>query len=277
MWNKIFRFGHAASRIADRERTYIVHVPPGHDSTQPAPIVLLFHGGLGNAENMQRMTGFDAVADANDVIAVYPNGTGRFEDKLLTWNGGQCCGYAVEQGIDDVGFVEALIEDLAKVANVDRKQIYATGMSNGAIMSYRLACGLSDVVAAIGPVATTQNVDNCQPERPVPVIHFHGTDDQHAPYKGGIGAESLANVEFTSVTETIQFWTNHNGCTTSPKREQSGTIIHINHRQQAEFLYQTMQKRGIISDRLLSRHARRMGRIDNDDKAKTLEKIVFRK
>ena len=217
-----------------RERSYVVHVPPGYDPAQPVPLVLVFHGGGGNAENVQRMTGFNATADAEGFIVAYPNGSGRLKEKLLTWNGGTCCGfdklttggYAVEQDIDDVGFVKAVIEDLDAVANVDRRRIYATGMSNGAIMSYRLACELSDVIAAIGPVAATQNVERCEPERPVPVIHFHGDSDQHAPYDGGAGSQSLAGVDFASVEETISFWVKHNGCASEPQVETSGPIAH---------------------------------------------------
>jgi polyhydroxybutyrate depolymerase len=195
-----------------RRRSYTVHVPPTYDPDQPTPVVLVFHGGLGNAENAQRMTGFSAKADAEGFVAVYPNGTGRREEKLLTWNGGTCCGYAVAEDVDDVGFVAALLEDLATVVHVDERRIYATGMSNGAIMSYRLACELSERIAAIGPVAATQNVSPCEPRRPVPVIHFHGDSDQHAPYEGGVGPESLADVDFTSVEETIAFWVEHNRC-----------------------------------------------------------------
>ena len=209
-----------------RERSYVVHVPPGYDPAQPVPLVLVFHGGGGNAENVQKMTGFNATADAEGFIVVYPNGSGRLKEKLLTWNGGTCCGYAVEQDVDDVGFVKAMIKDLSTTANVDRRRIYATGMSNGAIMSYRLACELSDTIAAIGPVAATQNVARCEPDRPVPVIHFHGDSDRHAPYNGGVGSQSLAGVDFASVEATISFWVKHNGCASEPQVETSGAIVH---------------------------------------------------
>jgi polyhydroxybutyrate depolymerase len=116
----------------DRERSYIVHVPPGYNPARPTLVVLVFHGGGGNAKNVQRMTGFSAKADAEGFIVVYPNGTGRLKDKLLTWNGGTCCGYAVRENVDDVGFAKALLEDLVGVANVDPQRIYATGMSNSA-------------------------------------------------------------------------------------------------------------------------------------------------
>ncbi len=100
----------------------------------------------------------------------------------------------------------ALPADLGTVANVDARRIYATGMSNRAIMSYRLACELADVVAAIGPLAATQNLDACTPSRPVPVLHIHGDADTHAPYAGGVGAESLVGIPFEPVETPIAFW-----------------------------------------------------------------------
>jgi polyhydroxybutyrate depolymerase len=208
------------------ERSYIVHIPPGFDPTLPTPVVLVFHGGGGNAKNGVRMTGFNALADAEHFIVVYPNGSGRFKNTLLTWNGGDCCGYAVEKNVDDVGFVRALLSDLSAVVNVDQQRIYATGMSNGAIMSYRLACELSDLIAAIGPVAATQNLAECEPKRPVPVLHIHGDSDQHAPYAGGVGAKSLVGVPFASVDETIAFWVQNNRCELTPQVAQTGNIRH---------------------------------------------------
>jgi polyhydroxybutyrate depolymerase len=209
-----------------RERSYIVYVPPTYDPAQPTAVVLVFHGGGGNAENARMMTGFDAVADAEGFIVVYPNGTGRRTDRLLTWNGGRCCAYAMEQNVDDVGFVRTLLADLGTVANVDARRIYATGMSNGAIMSYRLACELADVIAAIGPVAATQNLDACTPSRPVPMLHVHGDADRHAPYAGGVGAESLVGVHFESVETTLDFWVRQNGCASTPQVTQNGSIRH---------------------------------------------------
>lgn len=213
-------------RHGGRERSYTVHVPPGLDPARAAPAVLVFHGGGGNADNVRRMTGFDAVADAEGFIVVYPNGTGRLRERLLTWNGGQCCGYAVEQSVDDVGFVRALLADLGTVARLDTRRIYATGMSNGAIMSYRLACELSEVIAAIGPVAATQNLAACSPTRPVPVLHIHGDDDQHAPFEGGVGADSLAGVAFASVEHTLAFWVHNNGCDSVPHTTRWGDLRH---------------------------------------------------
>jgi len=147
------------------QRSYILYVPTSYNSAEPVSVVLVFHGGGGNAEGAVRMTGFNSLADEKGFIVVYPNGTGRLsDDKLLTWNGGTCCGWAQEQNVDDVGFVRAIVADLQSMASIDMKRIYATGISNGGIMSYRLACEASDLIAAIGPVAGTQNIAPCKPK-----------------------------------------------------------------------------------------------------------------
>jgi polyhydroxybutyrate depolymerase len=209
------------------ERSYILHVPPGYDGTQPMAVVLVFHGGGGNAENAVRMTGFSAQADQAGFLAVYPNGTGRLEDKVLTWNGGTCCGYAQEFNVDDVGFVRAILADLQSLTAIDTKRIYATGMSNGGILSYRLACEASDLIAAIGPVSGTQNFTPCEPQEPVSVIHFHGTDDQHLPYAGGVGVDSLVGADFASVQNSIQFWLDYDQCPSTATSEDFADIEHI--------------------------------------------------
>jgi polyhydroxybutyrate depolymerase len=201
----------------NQERTYILHIPSSYDGSQVVPLVLSFHGGGGNAETEMRTSNFNPLADEKGFIVVYPNGDGRLEDKLLTWNGGTCCGYAATNNMDDVGFVRALIAELESTYNIDPKRIYATGMSNGAIMSYRLACEASDLFAAIAPVSGTQNISPCEPQDAVSIIHFHGTADQHVPYNGGIGDESLAGVTFVSVQDSIQFWVKQDQCSPVPK------------------------------------------------------------
>src|SRR4030042_1455717 len=109
------------------------------------PLVIVLHGGGGTAQSTAGMTGMNVKADSSGVIAVYPNGNGRVSDeKLLTWNAGNCCGYALDNNIDDVGFIRELIDKLEKKLAIDKARIYATGISNGGMMSYRLACELAD-------------------------------------------------------------------------------------------------------------------------------------
>ncbi len=209
------------------ERSYSLYVPASVNWNQPVAVVFVFHGGTGNAENAIRMSGFNDVADQNGFIAVYPNGTGRLSnDKLLTWNGGDCCGWAQEQNVDDVGFVRAIVADLQSLANIDAKRIYATGMSNGGILSQRLACEATDIFAAIAPVSGTLNFPTCKPSQPISVIEFHGTADQHIPYDGGFGPESLVNVDFASVQDSVGFWTSFNGCDSQPQTDSFSDIQH---------------------------------------------------
>ena len=208
------------------ERTYVLHIPSSYDGSQAVPLVLNFHGGGGNAETQIKTSGFSELANEHGFIVAYPNGTGRQEDKLLTWNGGTCCAYAATNQVDDVGFVRALIAEVQANYKIDSKRIYATGMSNGGIFSYRLACDASDLFAAVAPVAGTQNYPQCNPTEPVSVIHFHGTEDGHVGYNGGAGPDAVVDVPFSSVKESISFWVKQNSCTQTSQAESFSDIQH---------------------------------------------------
>jgi polyhydroxybutyrate depolymerase len=211
-----------------RNRSYIVHIPPKYDA-QPTPVVLAFHGAIMNASLTIQFTGLNEKADKEGFIVVYPNGTGWL--KILTWNGGNCCGYARHNNVDDVGFIRSLLDDLATVANVDAKRVFATGISNGAVMCYRLASELSDRIAAIAPVSGPMGTATCNPQRPVPVMHFHGTQDTFAPFNGGKGTRSVTRTRFFSVEHSIMAWVKADGCpetpviTDMPKKADDGTTV----------------------------------------------------
>jgi polyhydroxybutyrate depolymerase len=210
-----------------RDRSYIVYVPASVDASKPAPLVFVLHGGTGNARSAIVMSGFNTAADRGGFVAVYPNGTGPLPtDKLLTWNGGNCCGYAQQHNVDDVGFVRAIEADLQRHLAVDARRIYATGMSNGAILAQRLGCEAADLFAAIAPVAGTLNFSPCKPSRPVSVIEFHGTADTHIPYDGGFGPDSLVHVDFASVHDSITFWVAADGCGAEPPVQTDKDIRH---------------------------------------------------
>jgi polyhydroxybutyrate depolymerase len=213
-----------------RTRDYIIHVPLRYTGKKETPVVLVFHGGAMNAKAIKLHTKMDKKSDEAGFIAVYPNGTGRLKN-ILTWNGGNCCGYAMRNKVDDVAFVNDLLDDLAEVVNVDPHRVYATGISNGAIISYQLASKLSDRIAAIAPIAGPMGTETCAPTRPVPVIHFHGTDDTSAPSEGGRG-KGLTRTNFYSVEHSIDHWVKANGCETKPttqkledKHEDGTTVI----------------------------------------------------
>lgn len=207
---------------AGLDRSYIVHIPPGYNPSQPVALVLAFHGITLDAHEMMRISGFNAQADASGFIVVYPNASGE----QRSWNGGHCCGEAARKNVDDVGFVRALLEELSHQFNIDPKRIYATGFSNGAILVYRLACEMAEQIAAIGPVSATQALEDmhaCHPVRAMPVIHFHGTEDEPNPYNGGV---TPGGIQFISVADQIAFWVSANGCPANPQRSESGSIIH---------------------------------------------------
>lgn len=210
-------------------RTYLVHVPPQYDPALPMPVVLAFHGGGANAENMVAFSGLDEKADEAGFIVVYPEGSGRLP-RMLTFNAGNCCGHAAARSIDDVAFTRLVLDDLQRVANVDRRRVFATGMSNGAMMTYRLAAELSDRIAAIAPVAGPMGTPDCRPGRAVSVMHFHGDADEFAPFKGGRG-RGPSGTDFYSVQHSIDAWVAANGCrptpqtTRLPDRADDGTIV----------------------------------------------------
>jgi len=211
-----------------RERSYLVHVPPAYQAGTSLPLVIILHGGGGNAKSAMKMTGMSIKADKEGFIAVYPNGTGRLKNRLLTWNAGHCCGYAFEKEIDDVGFIRALIENLQRQFHIDPNRIYAAGMSNGAMMTYRLGCEISEKIAAIAPVAGALGSETCRPESPLSVIIFHGTADEHVLFEGGKPHKSLGRPERIdkAVSYAVSFWVKHNGCSAVPQKQENGNIVH---------------------------------------------------
>jgi polyhydroxybutyrate depolymerase len=220
-----------------RTRTALVRVPAQAAAHRPLPVVLNFHGGGGNARAHREAVRMDALADREGFIAVYPNGTGWFEEQFLTWNAGLCCGYAVAEKVDDVGFVRALIDELATLAPVDPARVYATGLANGAMLAYRLAAQASDRIAAIAPVAGSmvlpeRRVDDPRPSlaapgrRAVPIMHIHSVDDPHAAYRGGLGDPvPLASVRprHPDAEQVLYRWAAFAGCRPKPAVAETRT------------------------------------------------------
>jgi polyhydroxybutyrate depolymerase len=152
--------------------------------------------------------GLNKTSDKAGFIVVYPSGTGT--GPFLVWNAGGFRGKLAEGKPDDVAYIGKLLDDLATVVNVDTKRVYACGMSNGAMMCYRLAAEMSDRIAAIAPVAGTIAIEESKPQRPVPVIHFHGTKDNIVPFE--MPKRKSQFMKFLGVEESIQTWVNLNGC-----------------------------------------------------------------
>lgn len=204
-----------------RERSYLLHIPPQVLSQQSLPVVLNFHGGRSHARQQQEYTNLDGLADQEGFYVVYPNGTGPLSSRLLTWNAGTCCGYAHKHRVDDVGFIRFLLTDLDHYVSIDQTRIYATGLSNGGMMAYRLAAEASDLVAAIAPVAGTMAIPRINPTYPVPVMHVHSLDDPRAPFDGGeapLFPLTKQRVSHYPVEPQLRQWIRKNGCDQDPMK-----------------------------------------------------------
>lgn len=194
-----------------RLRRYEVHVPPGYGPTHPAPLVLVFHG-VPRGAGMRVLTGFDAVADAEGFIVIYP-----YAAETRDWAVGcDDCTWAERNGVDDLGFVRDLIAKMAGDAAVDLSRVYAMGFSQGALFVQRLACDLSAEIAAFSSVAATMLESvarRCAPLRPVPFLSIMGTEDPQFPWEGQQGAFSDA----LSADATVGKFVELNGCASEPE------------------------------------------------------------
>jgi polyhydroxybutyrate depolymerase len=184
------------------EREYRVYVPRTL-TDGPSTLVVMLHGGFGSAEQAELTYGWDAQAERDGFIVAYPEGEGR------SWNAGDCCGPAMKRDLDDVGFIDAVVSEIGDSLDIDPQRTFATGMSNGGIMAYRLACE-TDTFAAIAPVAATMLVDCAAPGR-VSVRHIHGALDESVPPDGRPGG-GTQNIDGPPLADVIAFWRSIDGC-----------------------------------------------------------------
>lgn len=209
------------------ERQYLLREPSRNNSK--TPLVIVLHGGGGNGSITERMTGFTPLAIRENFAVVYPNGSGRQSNMLLTWNAKHCCGYAMENHIDDVTFISNLIDKLVRENNIDPNRIYVTGMSNGAMMTHRIGRELSNKIAAIATDVGTLFGDEPPPQSPVPALIINGMLDTNVPYNGGTpngmgrNAWNVTNIPPASAQAT--YWASYNGCDLNPLAQTYGQII----------------------------------------------------
>ncbi len=209
---------HRVLEIDGVSRQYLVHVPPGYRFATPrVPLVLALHGAGMNGPMMVGFCGLNETADREGFLVAYPSGTGI--GPFLTWNAGTFFEGRRNDRTDDVKFLSRVIDDLSSIAGVDPHRVYATGMSNGGMMCYRLAAELSDRIAAIAPVAGTVAIAESRPERPVPVIHFHGSRDNIVPFANRNRLERNVT-RFRDVDESVRLWVRLNGCDETPARDR---------------------------------------------------------
>jgi polyhydroxybutyrate depolymerase len=193
-------------------RSYILHVPPGVTATKPLAVVFDLHGAYSNASQQQGLSGWDAVAEREGFLTVYPEGTGGF------WNvDDTCCGTAGTNKVDDVGFIKAIIKKLSTDTCIDSKRIYATGLSNGGGFTHRLGCDAADAIAAVAPVSTDLRTNPCKPARPISMMEFRGTGDTLEPYEGGVVGPPGGQYTSPGAKGSLKLWTDINQCTGTPK------------------------------------------------------------
>lgn len=213
-------------------RQYWVHTPAGWDEETPLPVVIGLHGGGGTAIGYRDANKWESAADDHGFLAVFPEGTGKraLGRTFATWNAGICCGAAMEDEVDDVGFIAAVLDDVIERFAVDERRVYVTGHSNGSMMSFLLGCELSDRVAAIAPYGAL-GPEDCAPSRPVPTLYTHGTEDGCALYDGGecggcfqLAVNELLGTDIEpghwtcpAVPPFMDAWASANGCTDAPE------------------------------------------------------------
>jgi len=217
-------------------RRYLLHVPTGgrtgHD--EPLALVVAFHGGGETPENLEEVTGFDALSDRERFVVAYPEGIER------SWADGRGTTAADKKGVDDVGFAKAVVADIVRAQSIDLARVFATGPSNGGIFSNTLGCLASDTFAAIGPVIGTIAAPialKCRPTDPVAVAGVQGVDDPVVPFGGGEVGGTLAGAAAGGVVEssrrTQDLWRSLNGCapqptsTTLPVNVHDGTSVTV--------------------------------------------------
>lgn len=210
------------------ERTYRVHVPAGYRENEPTPLVVVLHGAFSTSAEMEEHTGFSALADREGFAVVYPDGIGIF-GFLQHWNAGHCCGKAAADDVDDVGFVADVIDDVRTYLNIDSGRIYMVGFSNGAMLTHRFAAERPEMLAAAAPLAgaigsrTNARGNSWQipvPSSSVPIIMFHGREDQRVPYGEPGYGNGTGGRDYATVSASSRFWWSNNGCE-SHRREQS--------------------------------------------------------
>lgn len=184
----------AAETVELDGRSYNIDLPA---EPAGAPLIVVLHGGGGSPDQMARNTGISAAALSEGYAVAYPRGTGS----LPTWNGGYCCGAAARKGVDDLAFLDAVVDDAVARFGLDGSRIYAAGMSNGAIMAETWAAARPDRLTAVVAVAGTMDAAHVPVTGKVPLLIIHGTADTRVPYKGGRGDEGLTQTDYAAVAE----------------------------------------------------------------------------
>jgi len=195
----------------DLERTFFVHLPEDYDDSVAYPLIFAMHGGgILGYEGIEGQSQLTELSDLEDFIVVYPEGVKTLG--FRTWNAGDCCPSATILNTNDVGFINALLEKLKTELSINSKKVYAAGFSNGGQLAYKLANQYPNKFAAVASVAGVLQDFPFNPEREVPIIHFHSYQDTTAPYNGGLSDAPNIDNDFPSIEETLLLIANHYNC-----------------------------------------------------------------
>lgn len=215
--------GERALRVDGRERAYLLYVPD--EATGPVPLVIALHGGGGNARTM--LPRWLETARREGFAVAFPEGLGRMPSSG-TWNAGGCCAYAMNEDIDDVGFMAAILDELGADPRIDASRIYMTGLSNGGMLTHRAAIALGPRLAGIAVVAGAMFGGEPQAASGLPVVIIHGEQDEIVPFNGGqspmrLVAQSQSR-PFESATYAADYWRTAGGCGPTPVTARDGDI-----------------------------------------------------
>lgn len=199
------------------ERSYVLHIPDAFDGTQAAPLVVFLHGGGGNAESAQNFTNFNEISEEYGFLMAYPQAGFKSAVDSYVWADGR--GLAPDKlGIDDVGFINKLVEQLIEEYKINENKIYLCGFSNGSFLTQRIAFEANSKFAAIGTLGGTMNeiyFENENPGRAIPMVYVFGTEDPLVPYEGGYVSDNSNFEPVVGTEDAVSFWENNNGCQTA--------------------------------------------------------------
>jgi polyhydroxybutyrate depolymerase len=205
--------------VDGKNRTFIMHVPSAYKGDKPVPLVVDYHPIGGSGQGQLQGTTYKSQTDPEGVISLYPDGTGGKSMMGAGWNVGPCC-----SNDDDVKFSREMIKSVEEKVCIDTKRVYATGFSMGGGMSNHVACYMSDIYAAVAPAAMDLNKTNsatCNPDRPISIIMFRGTNDPVCKYQGGDSGFN-DGLNFLGAEGNFNFWKEKNGCSGSPSKNSNG-------------------------------------------------------
>lgn len=199
------------------DRSYVVFRPAGLATSRAVPVVFVLHGLGDSGTSIEQATGFDAVSQANQFVAIYPDGYAH------SWNTGSGVGRAEQVGVDDVAFIEAILAQEAKDQAIDPDRVFATGFSMGAVMTHHLGCELSSRIAAIASMEGALWGRPCRPNRPVSVLQIHGTLDAAVPYPGMVRELEGGSLVDRNIS-TVDLWKQLDQCNKPPSHAVTGSV-----------------------------------------------------